>query len=196
MKVSKKHIATGMLTLGLVATAGAGVTAAAGVGNQGFHQRGGQLEVMADLVGVSTDDLKTRVQNGENPRDILEAHGITQDDMRAAHEQRAKERLKAAVASGKLTQAQADEKRTKHAQRNAHMEATRVALENNDFTAFAEAVAGTPMETKVDAATFAKMVEAFNLREAGDHDGARAIMEALDIHPMKHGGKYKQRSES
>lgn len=196
MKVSKKHIATGMLALGLVTTAGAGVTAAStGTGIQGFHQRGGQLEVMADLVGISEEEFKTRVENGERPQDILEASGVTPDDMRAAHELRQQERLATEVANGNITQEEADARLAKQAEHKAHMDASRTALENNDFDAFSAAVAGTPMETKVDAKTFAKMVEAHNLREAGDHEGARAIMDAIGIHPDGPMGDHGPRGE-
>lgn len=190
MKVSKKHIATGMLALGLVATAGAGVTAASTAADErGLHQRGGHLEVMATLAGISEEDFKARVASGEKPRDILEASGVTPEDMRAAHELRAQERIAKAVASGKLTQEEADVRLATQAERRAHMEASRVALENNDFSAFAAAVAGTSLEAKVDVATFAKMVEAFHLRESGDHEGARAIMDELNIHPQHKAGK-------
>ncbi|AKM84417.1 TPA: hypothetical protein DCZ46_03640 [Candidatus Campbellbacteria bacterium] len=63
----------------------------------------------------------------------------------------------------------------------AHREESRTAVENNDYTAFQTAVAGSPMEDKVTPEIFAKMVEAHALREAGDLDGAREIMQGLGI---------------
>lgn len=178
MKVSKKSIGVGLLALGLVTTAGAGVTAAAENGGFG-GKRGGHAEVAASLLGITVEDFKTRVQNGEKPREILEAAGITKDDMRAAHEARMQERLAQAVADGRLTQEEADERLAKHAERKATREAAHTAIENNDYSAWAAAVAGTPRADKVDATTFSKLVEAHNLREAGDHEAARAIMQEL-----------------
>ena len=75
------------------------------------------------------------------------------------------------------------------------MEATRVAIENNDYQAWATAVSGTPMAEKVDATTFSKLVEAHNLRESGDHEGARAIMEELGL-KGPHGPHHGQRGSS
>ncbi len=69
------------------------------------------------------------------------------------------------------------------AMREAHkesFEAVKTAIENNDYAAFISAVADTPMADVIDTeADFAKLVEAHELREAGDHDGARAIMDEL-----------------
>lgn len=179
-----------MLALGLVTTAGAGVTAAAQDGSFGKERGGGHAQVAANLLGITTDEFRDRVQNGENPREILEAAGISRDDVRAAHEQQMQERLAQAVADGRITQAEADEKQAKHAERKAVREAARTAIENNDYSAWATAVAGTPRADKVDATTFSKLVEAHSLREAGDHEGAKAIMQELGFKKPhgKHGG--------
>ncbi len=60
--------------------------------------------------------------------------------------------------------------------------AVKTAIENNDYEAFLVAVADTPLADTIDAeAEFAKLVEAHELREAGDRDGAKAIMEELDL---------------
>jgi hypothetical protein len=71
------------------------------------------------------------------------------------------------------------------AMREAHQEsfaAVKTAIENNDYTAFTAAVADSPMAEAIDSETdFTKLVEAHELREAGDHDGARAIMEELGL---------------
>ena len=190
MKVSKKSIGVGLLALGLVTTAGAGVTAAAenGFGGERGH-RGGHGEIAAQLLGITTDEFQTRVTNGENPRDMLEAAGITKDDMRAAHEQHMQERLAQAVADGRLTQAEADAKIAEREAHQATRDAAHTAIENNDYSAWAAAVAGTPRADSIDASNFSKLVEAHALREAGDHDGARAIMEELGIKPPHgHGG--------
>lgn len=66
-----------------------------------------------------------------------------------------------------------------HEYRDVQREAFDAALEANDYEAFAELVANTPMADDLTQEVFAKLVEAHTLREAGDDDGARAIMEAL-----------------
>ncbi|MBL4662041.1 MAG: hypothetical protein JKY22_00370 [Flavobacteriaceae bacterium] len=171
MKISKKHIAVGMIAIGLATTAGAGITVAS------EHKGKGHAEVAATLLGISVDDFKTRVQNGEKPREIFEAAGIDREDIKAAHEQRMQERLAQAVESGRLTQAEADEKIAKREGMKTVREAAHTAVENNDYDAWALAVANSPRESTVD--TFNKLVLATQLREAGDHEGAKEIMKEL-----------------
>jgi len=179
MKVTKKSIAVGMLALGLVTTAGAGVTAAAGENGDFRGQRGGHAEIAATLVGITPEEFQARVENGEKPREILEAAGVTKEDIKAAHEQRLQERLAEAVANGRITQEEADARLAKKEEHQARHEAARTALENNDYAAWVNAHVGTPMANTVDEATFAKLVEAHRLHEAGDHEGARTIMEEI-----------------
>jgi len=195
MKIDKKSIAVGMLAIGLVTTAGAGVTAAAQDGSFGFggNRGGGHAEIAANLIGVTAEEFQARVENGEKPNEILEAAGVSRDDMQAAHEQQMQERMAQAVADGRITQEEADEKAAQHAARKATRDAAHTALENNDFAAWTAAVAGTPQADKVDATTFSKLVEAHNLREAGDHEGARAIMEELGLEKGGKGHKGKGR---
>ncbi len=66
-----------------------------------------------------------------------------------------------------------------HDYREVQREAFDAALEANDYEAFADLVANTPMADDLTEEVFAKLVQAHALREAGDHDGARTIMEAL-----------------
>jgi Spy/CpxP family protein refolding chaperone len=66
---------------------------------------------------------------------------------------------------------------------NADHEAMQTALENNDYAAFVTATADAPFADQVDEAFFAKMVEAHTLRQAGDNEGADAIMEELGMGP-------------
>jgi len=196
MKVSKKHIATGMLAIGLITTAGAGVSAAAGDGtgtdfNKFGAKRGGSA-LMSDLIGISQEEFQARVSNGEKPQDILEAAGITHEDIKTAREENMREHLAQAVADGRITQEQADARIREQEAHKTSMEATRIALENNDYEAWKTAVAGTPMADKIDAAGFAKLVEAHTLRESGDQAGAKAIMDELGLKGLKgipHGGE-------
>ena len=185
MKIDKKSIAIGMLALGLVTTAGASVTAAAQ--NEGYGNRGGHAEIAAQLLGVTSDDFKSRVQNGENPREILEAAGITKDDMRAAQDIHRQERTEQAIADGRITQEEVDARTAKHIERKATHEAARSAVESNDYTAWATAIADSPMAENATTEMFATLVEAHTLHETGDHEGARALMQESGIEkPGKH----------
>jgi DNA-binding transcriptional MerR regulator len=58
--------------------------------------------------------------------------------------------------------------------------AVQEALENEDYDAYLEAVADTPRAGLIDSESeFEKLLEAHELREAGDHEGAREIMSEL-----------------
>lgn len=60
-------------------------------------------------------------------------------------------------------------------------DAMKEALDNADYEAFKELKADKPMSDKITEENFDKFVESHNLREAGDHEGARAIMEELGL---------------
>ncbi len=67
--------------------------------------------------------------------------------------------------------------------RQAH-EQVETAVENGDFAAFKTATANSPMAGVIDTQEeFNKLVEAHTLKEAGDKDGAKAIMDELGIKP-------------
>lgn len=71
--------------------------------------------------------------------------------------------------------------------RHEERQAMRDALEAGDYDAFVKATADLPKPDDAPAITeaiFEKMVEAHKLRQAGDLDGARAIMEELGF-PFK-----------
>ncbi|HEX4901349.1 MAG TPA: hypothetical protein VFV42_00970 [Acidimicrobiales bacterium] len=76
----------------------------------GFGVRAGFGEEVAEVLGLTTDELRTRLQGGESLADIAEAEGVdvqaVVDAIVAAHT----ERLDEAVADGHLTQEQADER--------------------------------------------------------------------------------------
>lgn len=64
------------------------------------------------------------------------------------------------------------------------MGAAREALDAHDYAAFMGAVAGTPFADEITTEEqFDRFVEAHTLMEAGDREGARAIMEKLGIGP-------------
>lgn len=53
------------------------------------------------------------------------------------------------------------------------------AVADNDYTAFLETIKGTPLEGKVSAELFAKMVKAHELMKANKPDEARAALEEI-----------------
>lgn len=146
--------------------------------------------MVAELLGITQEEFISRVKNGEKPKDMLEAAGITKEDMESARATHMRERLAKAVADGKITQAQADEKVKKMELHNAKHEAMRVAITNNDYDAFITAVTDTLLADKVTRENFAKFVEAHRLHEAGDHEGAKAIMDELGLTGPHKGGKH------
>jgi hypothetical protein len=69
----------------------------------------------------------------------------------------------------------------------------RDAVEANDYDAYLTAITDTPKaDEALSEADFAKLVEAHALREAGDYEGSRAIMDELGIGGPQgkgHGGR-------
>jgi hypothetical protein len=63
--------------------------------------------------------------------------------------------------------------------RFANHEAIRNAIKNNNFVAFKALIKDAPFADKIDETTFAKMVEAHKLMEAGDAEAAHAILKDL-----------------
>jgi hypothetical protein len=60
--------------------------------------------------------------------------------------------------------------------------AINAALEAGDYEAFIEATASAPFAGRVTEAKFDAMVEAMELRLAGDHEGARQVLEDAGMH--------------
>jgi hypothetical protein len=66
--------------------------------------------------------------------------------------------------------------------RNEQREEVHAALENNDYEAFVTAVADSPLASAIATeADFETFKAAHELKEAGDHEGAKELMEELDI---------------
>lgn len=75
-----------------------------------------------------------------------------------------------------------DVREATHEYRETMREKVHEALENNDYEAFLEAVQGSPLEDIIDTENeFDQFMEAFDLRQAGDYEGAREIMDELGI---------------
>lgn len=64
-------------------------------------------------------------------------------------------------------------------QRDIHRQAVDQALTNNDYQAFLEAIDGSPRADTMTEEIFNTMVEAHQLREAGDEAGARELMKEI-----------------
>lgn len=71
-------------------------------------------------------------------------------------------------------------------------EKVHTALEDGDYDAFLAAIEGTPLEDIIDTENeFEQFMEAFDLRESGDRDGAKEIMDELGIErPLGHGHQH------
>jgi len=76
----------------------------------------------------------------------------------------------------------ADRKMHKEEMKKKHDE-IKSAIENNDYDLFKELTADAPIKDDVTQEIFAKMVEAHELRENGDIEGAKAIMEEIGFAP-------------
>lgn len=161
---------------------------------EGRIGHGPELEVLANILGTSIEDLQTRIEAGETLKDIIVASGLTQDELHEKIQEAHIQKLNEMVAGGIITQEEADARINHIAEREARMESMReahdaieAAIETNDYNAFVLASSGMPMSDKITEENFAKFVEAHDLRESGDIEGARAIMNELGIRPpMKH----------
>jgi DNA-directed RNA polymerase subunit N (RpoN/RPB10) len=195
----QKYLVAGVL-FASIAMGGTAYAADTANRSNGFDSRirGSRGAIEAQLLGITQEEFQTRIENGESPKEMLDAAGITRNDLQAAMREGAKERLSQAVANGKLTQAEADARLADMAARDAKHEAIETALKNNDYAAWAAASVGTPMADKITEANFAKFVQAHTLMEQGNRDGARAIMDELGIEPPKgmnrgHGDRGRMR---
>lgn len=107
------------------------------------------------------------------------------------------EQVKELRESGEHEQAHALAQEAGLPQKGPHMKnrgEIKEAIANADYEAFQALTADAPVKFNVDEETFAKMVEAHTLREAGDHEGAREIMEEIGVKPPrfhKHGGNFQ-----
>lgn len=74
------------------------------------HRVGMRLAPLTDVLGIDAEELRTRLDGGETIADIATGEGIAVDDVVADLVSGVEERLAAAVADGRLTQEEADEK--------------------------------------------------------------------------------------
>lgn len=64
--------------------------------------------MIAEDLGITVDELKTKIDAGLKPGEIAKKLGITPEEIQAKMQARAKAEIAARVASGKITQEQAD----------------------------------------------------------------------------------------
>ena len=85
--------------------------------NEGIHRMakkhkfgGRHIDALAELLGMSTEELRDARANGTNIRELLEQNGITKEDVHAAMREDFEEKLAQLVQEGELTQEEADAK--------------------------------------------------------------------------------------
>ncbi len=69
---------------------------------------GYMIDSLADALGLTPDELQTRIQAGERPEEIAEAQGLDADEARELLSQARADALEQAVADGVITQEEAD----------------------------------------------------------------------------------------
>jgi hypothetical protein len=87
---------------GMMGGRGTGIQRGAGI----MHDY--MISSFAFLVGLSVEDVDTRLAKGETPKEIAIAQGTTEDQLPALFTQVRKNALDLAVADGVITQSQAD----------------------------------------------------------------------------------------
>ena len=71
---------------------------------------GGQMDIVAETLGMTTDELREALADGQTIAELAEAKGVALEDIAAALVTEHTERLQQAVENGRLTQEEADEK--------------------------------------------------------------------------------------
>lgn len=77
----------------------------------GGHGGGARLAAAATALGVTEAELRTQLQAGKSLADVAQAEGVELDTLVSALVTAAEQRLAQAVTDGRLTQAQADERK-------------------------------------------------------------------------------------
>lgn len=90
---------------------------AGGPGRGGPGGRGPDHEAAATALGLTVDELRTRLQDGESLAEVADAEGVDRTVLVDALVAAQQERLDQAVADGDLTQAEADERSAELADR-------------------------------------------------------------------------------
>jgi len=75
----------------------------------GFKGRGPNTEAMANVLGITTDQLNTQIQSGKKIEDLVAEKGMTMEQFGEKMLELKKEEISKAVSDGKITQEQADQ---------------------------------------------------------------------------------------
>ena len=78
------------------------------VRDHNFMGKGRNLDDMANVLGITADQLKTDLQSGKKIQDIVTEHGLTMNQFQQKMQELRKDAISKAVTDGKLTQEQAD----------------------------------------------------------------------------------------
>jgi len=81
-------------------------------GGHGFGLGDPELEAAAKVLGMTTDEVTSALQDGKTLQDLADAAGVDIEEVHAAiqtvHQAEMRERIQQSVADGTMTQAQAD----------------------------------------------------------------------------------------
>jgi len=136
-------------------------------------ERGDRLESLAELLGTDVDSLRAQIGEGADPKELLSDAGITREQIQAHRAADVEERLTEAVASGELTEAEAEEFRTRQAERQANK--TERRAERTETLADVLGTNAADLEAQREAgASFAEIVEA----AGGEPDAVKAELQA------------------
>jgi predicted DNA-binding protein (UPF0251 family) len=79
---------------------------------KGHGPKGPRLEEAATAIGITVEELRTQLQAGKTLAQVAEAEGVSKSVLIDKLVKAAEERIAQAVTDGKLTQAQADERKS------------------------------------------------------------------------------------
>lgn len=68
---------------------------------------GRNLDGMADILGITREELQAELESGKNMQDILTGHGLTMEECRQKMQEQRKAQINQDVTDGKITQEQA-----------------------------------------------------------------------------------------
>jgi uncharacterized SAM-binding protein YcdF (DUF218 family) len=77
-----------------------------GEGKMGHRSR--NLDGIANILGITSEQLKAELESGKDMKDILTEHGLTMEQFREKMQEQRKAEIERDVAEGKITREQAD----------------------------------------------------------------------------------------
>ena len=137
-----------------------------------------KTNVVAALALMATLGLGVSAVSAQEHTD---RSGLSFQERMEAKATRYDNKLQSLVDSGRISAERAEEIRAKMAERMAIKLEIREAVLTGDYSAWQTLTADKEHARDIDEETFNKLSEAANLREAGDREGARAILKELDL---------------